>query len=100
MHASDIANGSMKYNTYIKWSALLIQEFNYQVLCEEKNSIATTEFLRYKGLVSFYKGQIFFLSKNNKINLLFHCLKEFILNFQEFLCINNVKKITINFKKI
>jgi hypothetical protein len=63
MHAADIANGSMSYKTYIKWSALLMQEFDYQVKCEEKNSLKTTEFMRYKGLMSFYKGQIFFLSK-------------------------------------
>ena len=65
MHGSDIANGTMKYKTYIKWSALLMQEFDYQVFCEEKNSLPTTEFFRYKGLLSFYKGQLFFLSKIN-----------------------------------
>lgn len=65
MHAADIANGALTYKTYLKWSALLMQEFNHQVKCEEKNALPTTEFLRYKGLLSFYKGQIFFLSGAN-----------------------------------
>lgn len=63
MHSADIANGTLSYNTYIKWCALLMQEFNHQVICEEKNQIPPTEFFRYKGIMSFYKGQIFYLSR-------------------------------------
>lgn len=62
MHAADIANGALTYKTYLKWSALLMQEFDHQVKCEQKNRLAPTEFLRYNGLMSFYKGQIYFLS--------------------------------------
>ena len=66
MHAADIANGALAYKTYLKWSALLMQEFNHQVHCEEKRALPATEFLRYKGLTGFYKGQIFFLGIFNK----------------------------------
>ena len=65
IHASDIGNGSLDFDTYISWSSLVIQEFNYQVICEEKNNLKPTEMFRYKGEKSFYKGQIFFLSKHD-----------------------------------
>lgn len=61
MQASDIANGAMKHPTYLKWSTLLMQEFNHQVHCEEKNKLPPTNFVRYTGMVNFYKGQLFFL---------------------------------------
>lgn len=64
VHASDIGNGVTTFNTYISWSALVIQEFNYQVVVEERNQLKPTEMFRYKGEKAFYKGQIFFLSKS------------------------------------
>ena len=65
MHASDISNGAMKYKTYFKWSTLLTQEFNDQFQCEKNKGLETTEYLKYNGLLQFYKGQIFFLGKYN-----------------------------------
>lgn len=65
IHASDIGNGAMAFDTYIGWSTLLMQEFNHQVLCEEKNKLKPTGFMKYNGEQSFYKGQIFFLCKVN-----------------------------------
>ena len=64
IHASDIGNGALEFDTYISWSSLVIQEFNYQVICQENRNLEPTEMFRYKGESSFYKGQIFFLSKN------------------------------------
>lgn len=68
IHASDIANGALKYKTYLKWSALLAQEFDHQVRCEEKNGFKATAYLRYSGLMSFYKGQVFFLGELDEIS--------------------------------
>ena len=65
VHASDIGNGALEFETYISWSTLVIQEFNYQVCCEEKRSLKATDMFRYKGQKPFYKGQIFFLSRND-----------------------------------
>jgi len=62
VHASDIGNGALEFDAYISWSALVIQEFNYQVICQENNNLETTEMFRYKGELPFFKGQIFFLS--------------------------------------
>lgn len=66
IHASDIANGAMRYKTYFKWSALLTQEFHHQFLCEQKRGLEPTAFHRYAGLADFYKGQIFFLGGAHK----------------------------------
>lgn len=64
VHASDISNGTLDFKTYQKWGTLVTQEFNYQVVCEERNGLPPTEMFRYKGEIPFYKGQIFFLSKS------------------------------------
>lgn len=65
IHASDIANGSFYFPTYIRWSILLMQEFNHQFETENKNNIKPSGFMKYQNKQSFYKGQIFFLSKFN-----------------------------------
>ena len=63
IHAADIGNGGTAFDTYLMWSALVMQEFNYQLVCEEKRGFSPTTMFRYKGEVPFYKGQIFFLGR-------------------------------------
>ena len=65
IHASDIGNGTTKYDTYISWACLVNQEFNYQVIREEQLGLKPTEMFRYKGKESFFKGQMFFLGKSH-----------------------------------
>ena len=63
IHAADIGNGATQFDTYLMWSALVMQEFNYQHVCEENRGFSPTTMFRYKGEVPFYKGQVFFLGR-------------------------------------
>lgn len=65
IHASDLSNGVMAFPNYLRWSVLLMQEFNYQVECEQANNLTPTSFMKYSNKAAFYKGQIFFLCKFN-----------------------------------
>lgn len=61
IHAADIGNGATNFETYMMWSALVMQEFNYQFEREQNRNFPSTKMFQYKGEMQFFKGQINFL---------------------------------------
>lgn len=61
-HACDIGNPCVDFENYISWAALLSYEFNEQTILEKENQVEVSEMMRYKGLKSFYQGQVGFIS--------------------------------------
>jgi cAMP-specific phosphodiesterase 4 len=62
VHACDISNPLLNFESYMNWSFLLAQEFNDQTLKEASKGLEVTGFLKYKDLPTYYNGQTFFAS--------------------------------------
>lgn len=62
IHACDLSNPTLPFQTYMNWAYLITQEFNQQTKKEESKGVAVTPFLVYSGIESFYQSQLFFSS--------------------------------------
>ena len=56
IHACDIGNPCLKFESYMNWSYLVTQEFNDQTEREARLGMDVTGFLKYKDKVTFYNG--------------------------------------------
>lgn len=58
---ADLNNGILDFKIYIKWSVLIIQEFNNQFNSEKKKSIPLTPYFEYTNNQNFINSQISFI---------------------------------------
>lgn len=62
VHAGDLGNLCLDYNSYAGWAKLIVQEFQSQTECEKRYQLKESEFMKFKGRESFAKDQLFFAS--------------------------------------
>ena len=59
----------------MSWAALLSYEFNTQARIEDKLNIEISPYFRYSNILSFYQGQVGFISKSH-FNISYVCFTD------------------------
>ncbi|CAD8074158.1 unnamed protein product [Paramecium sonneborni] len=62
VHGCDISNPCLEWDSYMKWSFLLAQEFQDQTMKEATKGLEVTSMFQYKDKLTFLNGQTFFLT--------------------------------------
>ncbi|OMJ77828.1 hypothetical protein SteCoe_22495 [Stentor coeruleus] len=83
LHCSDLGNQTLDFPLASIWSMKVLQEFNYQVVCEENAGIRVSEFMRTgNNMVKVKNSQIGFIE--NIILPLWNGLAKYVKNIDDF----------------
>jgi hypothetical protein len=83
LHCSDLGNQTLEFSLASVWSLKVLQEFNYQVACEEKSAIKVSEFMRTgNNMMKIKASQVGFIE--NIILPLWRGLAEHVENIEDF----------------
>lgn len=62
VHACDVENPSLDFQSYIYWAHLICMQFHDQTIKQKESNVEITDFLKFNSLTYFFKNQSNFTS--------------------------------------
>jgi hypothetical protein len=97
LHCADLGNQTLDFSLASVWSLKIVQEFNFQVTCEEKAKVKVSEFMRIgNNLGKIKSSQVGFI--NTTILPIWNSLSLNVPNIEDF--VDSIRKNKIKWEEI